>query len=294
MSKIVGIHGIAQTFVGAPQLGQDWFLALSTGLEEAGGPAISAAALSMVAFGALFREPGARSGAQVSEEDTMGAQEAKLVELWWQEAARCSLNSDGSESAEATDIQHPAFVGRARIPEGIQQGLKQLANSKFFHALGGGRTVRAMVKQAALFLEDEKIKEAILERVAEKVSSETRILIGHSLGSVVAYEALCKNPQWNITTLITLGSPLGIPGVIFDALTPRPQNGKGQWPGRVRRWVNVADAGDIVAMEKTLAPLFGNVQDLLVNNGWHSHDVRRYLSAREVGEVLKSTLAESD
>ena len=48
------------------------------------------------------------------------------------------------------------------------------------------------------------------------------MLVGHSLGSVVAYEALCANPEWPVRMLVTLGSPLGIPNLIFDRLEPAP------------------------------------------------------------------------
>ncbi|HEX7200780.1 MAG TPA: hypothetical protein VF213_14950, partial [Dongiaceae bacterium] len=73
-------------------------------------------------------------------------------------------------------------------------------------------------------------------------------------------------------------------------LTPRPENGRGAWPP-VRRWVNIADRGDVVALQKALAPSFGPVEDRLIHNGWHAHDIRRYLSARETGEAVAAALA---
>jgi len=54
--------------------------------------------------------------------------------------------------------------------------------------------------------------------------------------------------------------------------------------------VNVADRGDIVALEKSLAPQFGAVEDELVYNGWQSHDATRYLNTRQVGEAVASAL----
>lgn len=89
--------------------------------------------------------------------------------------------------------------------------------------------------------------------------------------------------------LVTLGSPLGIPNLIFDALTPKPENGVGAWPN-VKQWFNIADKGDIVALEKNLAPLFGSVIDELVHNGWTSHLVTNYLTARETGQAIATGL----
>src|SRR5207249_10502663 len=71
-----------------------------------------------------------------------------------------------------------------------------------------------------------------LFRSEERISPATRVVIGHSLGSIVAYEALCKHPEWQIDTFVTLGSPLGIQRLVFDALVPRPEGGHGAWPHR--------------------------------------------------------------
>jgi hypothetical protein len=93
-----------------------------------------------------------------------------------------------------------------------------------------------------------------------------------------------------VHTLVTVGSPLGIPSVVFDALTPKPAGGKGARPA-VTRWVNVADDGDIVAMVKKLAPLFGGVEDVPVYNGWKSHASVNYLTTRAVGAAVSAALS---
>ena len=94
------------------------------------------------------------------------------------------------------------------------------------------------------------------------VDEDTWVVVGHSLGSVVAYEALCAHPEWPVRALVTLGSPLGIRNLIFERLVPAPVIGKtgklaGAWPGRAQAWTNVADAADVVALTKDLRPLFG-------------------------------------
>lgn len=96
------------------------------------------------------------------------------------------------------------------------------------------------------------------------------MVVGHSLGSVVAYEVLCAlRPERPPLTLVTLGSPLGLAGLVFDRLQPAPQqDGTGIWPAPVKHWTNVADSGDMVALVRELAPRFGpEVLDLLVDNG---------------------------
>ena len=57
-------------------------------------------------------------------------------------------------------------------------------------------------------------------------------------------------------------------------------------------WTNIADTGDVVALTKRLAPLFGErVQDLLVNNGSKAHDISPYLTAAQTGHAIAEGLA---
>jgi hypothetical protein len=151
----------------------------------------------------------------------------------------------------------------------------------------------ADLKQVKAYLHDDRVRDLVRARVIEAVTEETRVLIGHSLGSVVAYEVLASGECPHIEALITLGSPLGIQKLIFDRLRPAPSKGRGIWPRGVRSWVNVADRGDVVALEKRLMPLFGEgVTDILVHNGATAHDVRPYLTARETGRAIAAALGE--
>ena len=127
------------------------------------------------------------------------------------------------------------------------------------------------------------------------INGEVRVIVDHSLGSVVAYEALCAHPQWPVQALVTLGSPLGIPNLIFHRLQPAPQptgvgrgEMRGHWPGpALRSWSNVVDQGDVVALVKDLRPAFGPEVDCwLVNNGARAHDVTPYLTA--VGRAISA------
>ena len=77
------------------------------------------------------------------------------------------------------------------------------------------------------------------------------MLLAHSLGSVVAYETLWARPDLQIDLLITLGSPLGMPDVIFDQLDPAPIARRGQRPPGVAD----EDAGELVPVIDIAAEL---------------------------------------
>jgi hypothetical protein len=176
----------------------------------------------------------------------------------------------------------------------VQSALDALMRSRFFSGLAE-RAMIGNLKQVRSYIQDEEIRTIAQRRLAEIVRDDTRVLIGHSLGSVVAYESLCAHKSWSVRVFVSLGSPLGIPHLIFNRLRPPPVAGKGAWPGQVRKWVNVADTADIVALSKELAPLFnGNVEDRIVNNDANAHDVAPYLTAAETGRAIAAGLVEHD
>ena len=90
---------------------------------------------------------------------------------------------------------------------------------------------------------------------------------------------------------MTLGSPLGIPTIIFDRLDPPPRDHdgrrRGAWPGPVQHWTNISDRLDFVATVPKLHDWFGpELVDVEITNGVKLHDVTRYLIARETGTAI--------
>lgn len=291
MPAIVGIHGIAQQYMSGPQLTAQWFDALKGGLEAAGdrarADALSPADLRVAFFGDLFRPPGSLSVGDTpytAEDLNPGAEQELLGALY--EAAIAqepSLAPDG-------ETLGPGMVT-------VQFMLSMLAKSKTFAGLVQELFIRDL-KQVNNFLDNPKTKSRVLARVHEDVDGQTRVLIGHSLGSVVAYEYMCQHPDAKVDVLITLGSPLGIPNLIFNRLTPPPVDGTGAWPGAAHSWVNVADRDDVVALTKTLAGLFARPDGLVprdraVDNGDKPHAIDRYLNSQQVGDAVSTALGSS-
>lgn len=118
---------------------------------------------------------------------------------------------------------------------------------------------------------------------------QPRVVIAHSLGSVVAYETLWHHPV-ELDLLITLGSPLGLPNVIFDRLSLGEGNEgrKGLRPPGVRRWVNIADVGDIVAQPRDLPGRFPGIDahHEVALGLVASHRATQYLARTEVAAEL--------
>lgn len=122
---------------------------------------------------------------------------------------------------------------------------------------------------------------------------QPRVVIAHSLGSVVTYEAFWAHPDLSTELLITLGSPLGMANVVFERLTPLPALGRGARPPGVRRWINIADKDDIAAIPPVLRDHFDGIErDVACNIDWLDfHTVRNYLGSGAANDYLKPHLS---
>jgi pimeloyl-ACP methyl ester carboxylesterase len=262
-----------------------WFPSMRDGLIRAGGD-LREVDLSCAFYGDVFRPPERVLSGVVpwyAAEDVCEGFETELLLRWWSDAA-----------GQDPSVVVPDARTLARTPRSVQSALNALSNSRFFAGLAE-RMMIVSLKQVRQYLTDDAVRAEVQARVERCVSDDTRVLVGHSLGSVVAYEALCAHPEWPVRTLVTLGSPLGVRRLIFDRLRPEPdENGIGRWPGPVVSWTNVADGGDVVALRKNLSELFGDrVRTTLVHCGAQAHDVTRYLTAEAVGKAIASGLADA-
>jgi hypothetical protein len=129
---------------------------------------------------------------------------------------------------------------------------------------------------------------AVRERIARLVSDDTRMIVAHSFGAVVAYEALYAPP---VHTLITLGPPFGGPAV-FEWLGPRVDAASplhDLWPGGVESWIDIVSRGDVVGAGQNLRSLFGRAVEMhVVAHGRGSHIAERYLASPVTGTAISA------
>lgn len=285
MSIIVGIHGMGHQLQGEDIVCARWLPALKSGLRRIGVSDFRDADLACAFYGDLFRpRPGFTKSSPELYYDAHDVTdvEKELLMLLWQEAAATD------ENVPAPDSRAKGGLG-GRTPRIVQRALDALSRSKFFAGIAESAFI-GNLKQVTGYLNDPAINAAVQERIAQVVKPDTQIIIGHSLGSVIAYEAVANHPEWQIHTFITLGSPLGIRNIIFDKLTPPPQHGIGTRSNAVH-WTNIADGGDLVALVKNLSSCFGpTVVDHLIYNGATAHNIEPYLTAEETGKAVSDGL----
>ena len=85
------------------------------------------------------------------------------------------------------------------------------------------RSVNKSLRQTTKYMTDPALREQIQNRVRPLVGPETKVIIGHSLGSVVAYDLAVNHSAARIPLLMTIGSPLGLRSIIYDRLIPGHQ-----------------------------------------------------------------------
>jgi hypothetical protein len=137
-------------------------------------------------------------------------------------------------------------------------------------------------------------------------NGERVLLIGHSLGSVIAYDTLWElthvhGSSGEISLLVTLGSPLATHFVQRSLQGARAVDAA-RYPHGIRRWVNFTARGDTTALQPRLKPLYHEMLELKLvdsiedfvdfDNYFHSdvglnaHDAYGYLAQPLLAEII--------
>ena len=187
-----------------------------------------------------------------------------------------------------TDAERRLEQSRA----GIAESLTELAGDGAIAALGqaaGDAVFDRTVDMVTIMATEPDLRARLRHRIEPLIDDETRVIVAHSLGTVLSYTALCNHPDWPVTTFVTLGSPLASP-MILGSLEPAPVDGRGAWPGPVERWVNVRAVGDKAAAVELGATFGPRVEELLVDNGHRAHAPEPYLNAFVTGHAIGTAL----
>lgn len=92
------------------------------------------------------------------------------------------------------------------------------------------------------------------------------LLIAHSMGSVIAYDALWEMTQnardhLRIDRLLSLGSPLG-QNYLQKRIFGHERSGKARYPDNIRRWTNLSAVGELTAIDRVLKNDFSEMIEL--------------------------------
>lgn len=297
-SAVVLVHGIGESGSTAQQLAAQWLPAVRSGLREAGAPDLAdqltvgpgERGVQMAYYADVFAPYESAGAMAMATDPDLTAPIAELTQQWLETAAQRSSDPADREAAQdalAFGATEESLWDRLRI---LSDALNDL---HFFHPglVGAASVVDDALREAALYSANAQVKTAVQQRIRSTIGAQTRIVVAHSLGSVVAYEVLQEVDH--PVALLTLGSPLGMSTVFYERLTVQPPH----VPASVTAWTNLADPDDLIATHLDLAPYFpaaaaGTVtcQSSRVDNGTDPHDPVRYLAHTEAGRAIAAAL----
>lgn len=153
----------------------------------------------------------------------------------------------------------------------------------------------------------KSVKDIIRNRLAEtlrKHKGKDILLLSHSMGTIIAYD-VCNfvTPDVEINTLVTMGSPLGIPIIISKIAEEQkafdPNVTKLKTPPNITNsWYNFSDIEDNVALNYNLADDFEandlgvKVKDIIIENDYMVNEIRNphksygYLRSPEFSNIV--------
>lgn len=274
MRQLIGVHGIGQQHLGRNQILDDWLPALTDGLERATGRRPHPPDFDLAYYGDLFHadpEDDLKGPHDIEPEERLaGIDDEELAEL-----------TEAVEELVTPDVLAAAETNADKAALWLPVPVQRLIGAVDRHFPGAsGVLFLGDLRQVRSYLRDPQLKAKVDQIVAE-AAGDASIVIGHSLGSVVAYEFLRQHPDRPVKLLLTLGSPLGLKMV-------RKRLAAGE-PGAAD-WVNVHDPHDPVAAAAPISQWYPRAADRLANNGFGAHDVQRYLRSKAVGRALIEAL----
>jgi len=134
------------------------------------------------------------------------------------------------------------------------------------------------------------------------------VLIGHSFGSVIAYDALWElthidheGAAHKVDLFISMGSPLTM-SYVRRRLRGAGRQGHGRYPCNIKRWLNLAALGEVTALDRKMSHCFAemmklNIVDSIEDNlavlnrfrdadGLNVHKCYGYMSSDTVAATL--------
>lgn len=196
----------------------------------------------------------------------------ELLRGWW-----CNANCRAEESPV---VSPPDPAGAERDLDG----------TAFFGADPGSAGWEAQA--LARYLADQKLRHELRDSVLAAVQPDTRVIVGHGIGALMAYEALCAVGEGVNVTLVSLGAALCGPVEVFDRTEPGPRDEQGHWPAAVRHWTNIVAHSDLTAITAPeLTERFGQgIDDQVVELTLTRGDIYKYLLDQATGRAVAAGL----
>ncbi|MHA6763888.1 esterase/lipase family protein [Streptacidiphilus sp. PAMC 29251] len=314
-SQLVFVHGIGGVR-DARQECRAWVEALADGARRAGhADAVSGLTqgwLADIRF-ADYSDLFVSRGAQGPDAEDLGDEQVAFLDALVREA----IDELGRQAEERGDRRTLLVLDDARIQlpgadgelQGALEPLRVLGNvlTTVLQIPGlrqaaqwaGSRSLLGQLSQVGRYLDragvddsgqtlDARIRARVLEAVDP---SRPLVVVAHSLGTVVAFEAL-HGYDGPVRLLVTLGSPLATGTAVLPRVRPKPPC----TPESVQRWLNFWDRDDLVVARPRVhkwmsanASGVAPVTERVDSDGVWVHTATKYLRQSDVaGPVVEA------
>lgn len=195
--------------------------------------------------------------------------------------------SEGITDAEVSDELGQEVVARGPANWEWVQAMARLLERK---VPGLGALGLRFVRQVDAYLTRPHIQAAVDDVVRPAFLGGPRVVVAHSLGTVVSFRLLRATAgEVSVPLFVTLGSPLGI-NTVKRYLRPPPL----KTPIGVAKWLNGTDERDYVALHSrldrnTFAEGIENLSDLH-NRQSDAHAIVDYLTDKIVSRRIRAAL----
>jgi hypothetical protein len=283
--RLLLVHGRSQGGRDPIELKAEWLGALNKGLEKSGLKLPPDVAIDLPFYGDLldtfvkqFALPAAPGVVPKGSADF-----DEFAEFRKDVADEMRMRAGISNAQVAAEMREmPAAEKGIQNWEWVQAIIRLLDR----HATGISQTtIEVFLRDVFLYVKRDVVRNAIDAIVAKAIKPDTAVVVGHSLGTVVAYNVMVAGSH-HIPLYVTVGSPLGI-RAIRKTLGPitNPVGNKG--------WYNAYDSHDVVSLYPLDKDNF-DVDPSITNNGsvhnWtdNRHGIVGYLDDADVARTIRA------
>lgn len=287
--RLVFIHGINNEGSSADQIRSSWLDALQQGWQLLGLKSPTELSVEAAYYADILSQA-SLSKTRAVEMGSLGEANIGLAI----EFLRSFADAAGVSELELREAAAEEGIPQEAVAQGIPHEGWVIAFARVLERVlptKGKYVAKHFLRQAATYIGDPVLGAKIADTVSKQVfhdKPDPLVVVGHSLGSVVAYRLLASDLMITkrVALFVTLGSPLSVD--MFKPILPK----RGLFPNPpMARWLNARNKNDFVTLGKPInkkAVGFDGVEDEtdVVDNLADRHDVHTYLRSDKVASAI--------
>ncbi|MER5530175.1 alpha/beta hydrolase [Streptomyces sp. NPDC002677] len=294
--RLVFVHGVGGARDPAAELDR-WLSALTDGAFAAGhaphvpGLRGATADVHFAYYGDLFATPQAQGGQEVEDDHALDVRALLREAIDERLAERTDGEAAALDHAQAQLAPEGPAQGAGSVVRQVLSAANTLLAVRGLRTFGRWASARLLVGQLSQVTRylgrgeadetglplDARVRRRVTEALDPTVPT---VVIAHSLGTVVALEAL-SSYRGEVPLFLTMGSPLGLRTVVAQRVVPQPI----RVPDSIASWVNIWDRDDLIVgrplLERFVQPSSRSVlpsSRRVDSDGAWVHPVRKYLA----------------